>query len=243
MNPGVGGKIASTIAWAIAAAAAAVTLTSTAHATDFNPRKTLPSQFDQLVAPAELRSSAPAASPAQFNVQRRFEDDALGMTGSFAVRLNNAVPGLGADWNTDVSLAKALALKVRMRYSDSDAAPLMSSFELSYRPERSSAPSATLTLDKRVARMNLDVPLLPKRLSTSFELQYIGATGAVIGEQRNDLVIGNLTLAGTQISSGTRVTVGMRNVFGAQATGTNSQMLALAPTDGRSVRLDFTRKL
>jgi hypothetical protein len=97
--------------------------------------------------------------------------------------------------------------------------------------------------DKRTARMSLDVPILPKRLSTSFELQYINVTGAVLGERRNDFVIGNLTLASAAISGDTRVTVGMHNLFDAQATGANAQVLAFAPTDGRSVRLDFTRRL
>ncbi len=98
------------------------------------------------------------------------------------------------------------------------------------------------SLDKRVARMSLDVPILPKRLSTSFELQYIDVTGAVLGA-RNEFVISNFTLASAAISGDTRVTVGMRNLFDAQAPGTNPQVLAIAPTDGRSVRIDFMRRL
>ncbi len=103
------------------------------------------------------------------------------------------------------------------------------------------APSETL--DKRVARMSLDVPILPKRLSTSFELQYIDLTGALTGDSRNEFVIGNVTLASAALSGDTRVTVGMHNLFGVQATSANPQVLALTPTDGRSVRVDFTRRL
>jgi hypothetical protein len=97
--------------------------------------------------------------------------------------------------------------------------------------------------DKRTARMSLEVPILPKRLSSSFELQYIDVTSAIAGEPRRELVIGNLTFASAAISGDTRVTLGMRNLFGAQATSLNPQLVALAPTDGRSVRVDFTRRL
>jgi len=63
------------------------------------------------------------------------------------------------------------------------------------------------------------------------------------GAPRTDFVIGNVTLAGAAISGNTRVTVGMRNLFNVQPTIGGSQVLASAPTDGRNVRVDFTRRL
>jgi hypothetical protein len=99
------------------------------------------------------------------------------------------------------------------------------------------------SLDQRVGKLSLDVPILPKRLSTSFELQYIDLAGALVGDRRSDFVIGNLTLASAALTGDTHVTVGMRNVFGTQAGGTNLQSLPAIPTDGRSVSVDFSRKL
>jgi hypothetical protein len=99
------------------------------------------------------------------------------------------------------------------------------------------------SLDQRVGKLSLDVPILPKRLSTSFELQYIDLAGSLAGDRSRDFVIGNLTLASAALTGDTHVTVGMRNVFGTQPGGTNLQSLAAVPTDGRSVRVDFSRKL
>jgi hypothetical protein len=96
---------------------------------------------------------------------------------------------------------------------------------------------------QHVGKLSLDVPILPKRLTTSFELQYIDVFGPLAGDRRSDFVIGNLTLASAALTGDTHVTVGMHNVFGAQASGSGSQWPAAVPTDGRSVRLDFTRKL
>jgi hypothetical protein len=99
------------------------------------------------------------------------------------------------------------------------------------------------SLGQHVGKLSLDVPILPKRLSTSFELQYIDLVGSLAGDRRSDFVIGNLTLASAALTGDTHVTLGMRNVFGAQLTGSRPQLLAAIPTDGRSVRVDFTRKL
>lgn len=367
-----------------------IAVVNVAQATDVGARKTLPAHFDQLLPPAQLESSAPAADPAQINFLRRFEDDDLRVTsyvasrngaeaadyrvfvgvrykselGSLAnvtsrafygsgtydglnatgtavpedIRVNSAMPGnwLGADWKAesqlytghklsaavevreqlpfdvlelgaltgnqrvrdpaqperliglvtqnDLALASDLSMQVRMRYDDRDGAitPVSPRVELVYRPEQSASLSAifdessglevgmersllggtrgrisyawqdnyspviaapTESLDKRVARVSLDVPILPKRLSTSFELQYIDLTGALTGESRDELVIGNVTFASAALDGDTRVTLGMHNLFDAQATSTNPQVLAIAPTDGRSVRVDFMRRL
>jgi hypothetical protein len=105
------------------------------------------------------------------------------------------------------------------------------------------AGSANGNLGQHLARMSVDIPILPKRLSTSIELQYIDFVGTLIGDRDRDYVIGNLTLASGTVSRDTRVTLGMHNLFGARETGNAAQFLSFIPPDGRSVRLDVMRKL
>jgi hypothetical protein len=105
------------------------------------------------------------------------------------------------------------------------------------------AGTANSSLAQHLAKMSMEVPILPKRLSTSFELQYVGLTGPLIGDSERQHVIGNLTLASGTVSRDTRVTFGMRNLFGAKPAGSGGPVTSFVPADGRSVRLDVERKL
>ncbi len=99
------------------------------------------------------------------------------------------------------------------------------------------------SLGQRLTKVRLDFPIVPNRLSTSFELQHLDVVGQLTGDQGRDFYIGNLTLASGALSSNTRVSFGMHNLFGARQTGSGARLLSLIPPDGRSLRLDVTRKL
>ena len=105
------------------------------------------------------------------------------------------------------------------------------------------AGSANGSLAQSLAKASMEVPILPKRLSTSFELQYIGLNGPLIGAGDRQHVIGNFTVASGTVSRDTRITFGMRNLFGAKPAGTSGPVTSFVPPDGRSVRLDVERKL
>jgi hypothetical protein len=110
------------------------------------------------------------------------------------------------------------------------------------------AGGANGSLAQHLAKASLEVPILPKRLSTSFELQYVGLTGPLAGDSdRQRLigqhVIGNLTVASGTVSRDTRVTFGMRNLFGAKPAGSSAPLTSFVPPEGRSLRLDVERKL
>jgi len=96
---------------------------------------------------------------------------------------------------------------------------------------------------QHLAKASMEVPILPQRLSTSFELQYVGLTGSLVGLNDRQHVIGNFTLASGNVSRDTRVTFGMRNLFGAKPAAATSPVTSFVPPDGRSVRLDVERKL
>jgi TonB dependent receptor-like, beta-barrel len=104
---------------------------------------------------------------------------------------------------------------------------------------------ASGTVEQRLTKVSLDVPIRAKSLTTSFELQHLDVVGSpigpVIGPQEREFLIGNLTLASTAVSS-TRITFGMHNLFDARDP-TGAPPLSSVPTDGRSVRLDVTRRL
>ncbi len=96
---------------------------------------------------------------------------------------------------------------------------------------------------QQLTKLSLDVPVLPNRLSTSFELQHLAVVNSLDGEQARDYLIGNLTLASGSLSSDTRISFGMHNLFGARRTGNGARLLSFIPPDGRSVRLDVKRGL
>jgi len=105
------------------------------------------------------------------------------------------------------------------------------------------AGTANGSLGQRLARMSVDIPILPKRLSTSFEVQYVDVVGSLVGDRDRDYVIGNLTLLGGTVARDTSVTLGMHNVFDARESGSVNQVLSFIPPDGRSVRIDVKRTL
>jgi hypothetical protein len=99
------------------------------------------------------------------------------------------------------------------------------------------------SLGQHLTKLALDVPVLPKWLSTSVELQHLDIVGSASGERERGFLIGNLTLANAMVSSATRVSLGMHNLFGAKAIDSSASLMSFIPPDGRSVRLDVTRKL
>jgi hypothetical protein len=105
------------------------------------------------------------------------------------------------------------------------------------------AGTATGNLGQRLTRASVDIPILPQRLSTSFEVQYIDLVGSLVGDHNRDYVISNVTLASGSVSRDTSVTFGMHNLFGVKDPGSAAQILSFIPPDGRSVRLDFKHTL
>jgi len=99
------------------------------------------------------------------------------------------------------------------------------------------------SLGQHLTRLNVDIPILPNRLSTNFELQRLDVVGALAGDENREYVIGNFTLASGALATDTRVSLGMHNVFGARETGNGARLLSFIPPDGRSVRLDLKRQL
>jgi hypothetical protein len=105
------------------------------------------------------------------------------------------------------------------------------------------AGTASGNLGQHLARMSVDIPIVPRRLSTSFEVQYIDLVGSLAGDRDRDYVISNLTLASGSLSRDTSVTFGMHNLFDVKDPGSAAQILSFIPPDGRSVRLDFKHTL
>lgn len=98
-------------------------------------------------------------------------------------------------------------------------------------------------LGQRLASMSVDFPIVPRRLRTSIELQYVDFVGSLLGDRDHDYVIGNLTVASGSLSQNTRITLGMHNLFDVRETGNPAQWLSFVPPDGRRVRIDLTRTL
>jgi hypothetical protein len=165
----------------------------------------------------------------------------------------------------DVSLTANLSLNVGLRYDETPNVTNTSGFEVgmerngfagtrtrvSYAWQATTdlrAGSVNGSLAQHLAKASLEVPILPKRLSTSFELQYVGLTRLLAGDSdRQQLIgqhlIGNFTVASSTVSRDTRVTFGMRNLFGAKPAGSSGPVTSFVPPDGRSLRLDVERKL
>jgi hypothetical protein len=157
--------------------------------------------------------------------------------------------------NDNVSLADNLSLNVRLRYDEAATSGFEVGMErngfrgtrtrMSYawQAATDSLAGNSSSLSQHLARMSMEVPILPKRLSTSFELQYVGLTGPLIVDSDRQRVIGNFTLASSTVSRDTRVTFGMRNLFGAKPVSSAGPVTSFVPPDGRSLRLDVERKL
>ena len=96
---------------------------------------------------------------------------------------------------------------------------------------------------QHLTRLRMDLPGLATRLQTGFELQYLEIVGPFDNGGDHDYLIGNLTLAGRDLTNRTRVSVGLNNLFGARETVSGMRLLSFIPPDGRSVRLDLVRKL
>ena len=95
---------------------------------------------------------------------------------------------------------------------------------------------------QQLTKFSLDVPLRAKSLISSFELQRLNVVGSVIGTPERDFIIGNFTLATAPVSSGTRISFGMHNLFDARDP-VGASLLSSVPSDGRTLRLDVMRKL
>jgi hypothetical protein len=98
-------------------------------------------------------------------------------------------------------------------------------------------------LDQRLTKLHMDVPATT-RISTGFELQYLNVLDPLGTLQNHDFVIGNLSIAGHDISNSTRISLGLNNVFGVKDDAADAAgLMSTLPVEGRSVRVDFARKL
>jgi hypothetical protein len=99
-------------------------------------------------------------------------------------------------------------------------------------------------IDQRLTKLRMDVPTFSTRVSTGFELQYLNVLDPLDTLQNRDFVIGNLSLAGHDLSNSTRISLGLNNVFGVKNDSTNAaRLMSSVPVDGRSIRVDLVRKL
>ena len=102
--------------------------------------------------------------------------------------------------------------------------------------------------DQRLAKLRMDVPTFSTRVSTGFELQYLDVLNPLgtLSNRANptNFVIGNLSIAGHDISNSTRISLGLNNLFGVRDDTPNAaRFMSSVPVDGRSVRVDVSRKL
>jgi hypothetical protein len=99
-------------------------------------------------------------------------------------------------------------------------------------------------VDQRLTRLRMDVPTFSTRISTGFELQYLNVLDPLATLQNRDFVIGNLSIAGHDVSNSTRISLGLNNLFGVKDNPTNAaRLISSVPVEGRSVRFDLVRKL
>lgn len=96
--------------------------------------------------------------------------------------------------------------------------------------------------DQRLTRMTLEVPVRPHRLMTAFELQHLDVIGAPVSQAR-PMVLGNFRVATIAGSRATHVSFSVNNVFAATSATGVTRPLSVIPQDGRSLRIDMTRKL
>jgi hypothetical protein len=99
-------------------------------------------------------------------------------------------------------------------------------------------------IDQRLTKLRMDVPTFSTRISTGFELQYLNVLDPLDTLQNRDFVIGNLSIAGHDLSNSTRISLGLNNVFGVKDDSVNAaRLMSSVPVDGRSIRVDLARKL
>jgi hypothetical protein len=102
---------------------------------------------------------------------------------------------------------------------------------------------STARVAQQLTKLRMDIPGVSNRLQTGFELQYLQIVGPFDNGGDHDYLIGNLTLAGHDLTKRTHVSLGLNNLFGARETVSGARLLSFIPPDGRSVRLDLVRKL
>jgi hypothetical protein len=95
---------------------------------------------------------------------------------------------------------------------------------------------------RHLTKLSVGVPLLSRKLSTAFELQYHDLVGPMLQEERRDFVIGNVTLANGELLRNTDLSFGVHNVFDVRDDQSGPQLIPFLPADGRSLRLDLKRK-
>jgi hypothetical protein len=99
-------------------------------------------------------------------------------------------------------------------------------------------------IDQRLTRLRMDMPTFSTRISTGFELQYLNVLDPLDHLQNRDFVIGNLSIAGHDISKRTRISFGLNNVFDVRDDSADAaRLMSTVPVDGRTVRIDVVRKL
>jgi len=147
------------------------------------------------------------------------------------------MPGSG----TAAATLARQTIEVGMEHSDSDGRRAQISY--AWQSANDAFPGTSGRVGQHLTKLRMDIPGLAERLQTGFELQYLEIVGPFDNGGDHDYLIGNLTLAGHDVSNRTRVSVGLNNLFGARETVSGTRLLSFIPPDGRSVRLDVVRKL
>jgi hypothetical protein len=94
---------------------------------------------------------------------------------------------------------------------------------------------------RHLTKLSLGFPFWARKLSSAVELQYHDIVSPMMG-QGYDFVVGNLTLASSELSKDTSLSFGMRDVIKARDEPVSNQLAPFIPQDGRSLRLDLKRK-
>lgn len=104
--------------------------------------------------------------------------------------------------------------------------------------------ASTMRLDQRLTKLRMDVPTFSTRISTGFEVQYLNVLTPLETAPNRDFVIGNLSIAGHDFTNRTRVSLGLNNVFGVKDNSAEAaRLMSSFPVEGRTLRLDVSRKL
>jgi hypothetical protein len=99
-------------------------------------------------------------------------------------------------------------------------------------------------IDQRLTKLRMDLPTFSTRISTGFEVQYLDVLDPLNELQNRDFVIGNLSIAGHDVSNRTRVSLGLNNLFDVKDDSAGAaRLMSTVPVDGRSVRIDVVRQL
>jgi iron complex outermembrane receptor protein len=93
-----------------------------------------------------------------------------------------------------------------------------------------------------LAKLNFSLPVVPRRVFTGFDLQYVSSRLTLNGARSPGFVTSNLTLFGKKLYKGAALSFSAYNLFNKRYgdPGAQEHLQDLIQQDGRSLRLKFT---